>query len=134
MHVVIALVEQVQVECEREEDEQEIEELETVSETSQRRDGKLEHDLEHLQEHDDNRQILENLLEQCERRAQRGRLELAQRLVGHACLVEHALDVVSDHLATDCQTVHHDQHDNEHIESHRIEHELELAPARAHEV
>lgn len=60
MHVMLALVDQVQVERKRENNKEQIEKLEEMNETF-RRGGQLEHTLEHLQEHDYQSQVLEHL-------------------------------------------------------------------------
>lgn len=128
MHMMLGLVEQVDVETEREENESEIDDLDESGEAT-RREEELERDLDDQTRQERETRVLEEDLEKAEQGAHRRRLELGLGLVvgRQMRLVDDPFDVVGDHLAGDRQAVEHDEAQDEYVEFDRVEHALDLA-------
>lgn len=112
MHMMFALVQQIEIDGECEKNNEKVKELGGLDEKSRRKE-QLEEHLDKLKTEDAQAHVHEDELEERQTRAYRSRLELADRLVGDARIKNAPLYVVGEDLARDGETIHDDNDDDE---------------------
>lgn len=112
MHMMFALVQQIEIDGEREKNDEKVKELSGLDEKSWRKEQFEEH-LDELKSEQAQTHVHEDELEQRQTSAHRSRLELADRLVGDARIKNAPLDVVGEDLTRDGETIHDDNYDDQ---------------------